>query len=51
MMPKGTLAPIPVRVGVTFGPPVPLRPDDDKSMFLRRAHDALEALMSQGGTP
>jgi 1-acyl-sn-glycerol-3-phosphate acyltransferase len=41
MLPKGQLAPVPLLTGVTFGPPVPLLPDDDKTAFLTRARDAL----------
>ncbi len=48
MLPKGHLAPVPVRVGVTFGAPVPLKPTDDKVRFLERARDALQCLSTGG---
>ena len=50
MMPKGTLLPIPLLAGVTFGPPVALLDDDDKDGFLARARDALQVLVD-GGLP
>lgn len=44
VMPKGEVVPIPLICTVTFGEPVALEPDEDKSVFLSRAAAALAAL-------
>jgi 1-acyl-sn-glycerol-3-phosphate acyltransferase len=41
VLPKGTLVPIPLACTVRFGPPVVLRPDEDKTTFITRARNAL----------
>ncbi len=49
VMPKGELLPIPILCGVTFGTPLTLSPDEEKSEFLDRARDALLALAPHYG--
>lgn len=49
MLPKGTLAPVPIRVGVTFGAPIERWEGEDKPRFLERARGALEQLMTVEG--
>jgi len=44
VMPKGEYVPIPLLCTVTFGAPITLRPDEDKTQFLDRARGALLAL-------
>lgn len=44
ILPKGEFAPVPLIARVTFGAPLPVSPDDDKSTWLARARDILAAL-------
>jgi 1-acyl-sn-glycerol-3-phosphate acyltransferase len=44
VMPKGEVIPVPVLCSVTFGEPVALGADEDRSEFLRRSRDAVLAL-------
>ena len=51
VMPKGALVPVPLICTVTFGAPMHVRPDEDKTQFLRRAETALLALSPDGAEP
>ena len=44
LMPKGEVVPVPMLCSVTFGQPMALGPDEDRSAFLARARDAVLAL-------
>ena len=44
LMPKGEVVPVPMLCSVTFGEPMALGPDEDRSAFLARARDAVLAL-------
>ncbi|WP_425476502.1 lysophospholipid acyltransferase family protein [Aerolutibacter daejeonensis] len=44
VMPKGKLLPLPLLCTATFGAPLRLQPEEDKTAFLARARDALIAL-------
>ncbi len=44
VMPKGEVIPVPLLCSVTFGAPLQLAPDEDKSTFLQRARDDVIAL-------
>ena len=44
VMPKGEFFPVPLLCSVTFGAPMELRADEDKTGFLARARAALLAL-------
>ncbi len=44
VMPKGEVIPVPVLCSVTFGEPLQLSPDEDRSTFLHRARAAVMAL-------
>jgi 1-acyl-sn-glycerol-3-phosphate acyltransferase len=44
VMPKGEVIPVPVLCSVTFGEPLKLGPDEDRSDFLHRARDAVVGL-------
>lgn len=44
VMPKGEVIPVPVLCSVTFGEPLTLGPDEDRSDFLHRARDAVVGL-------
>lgn len=44
VMPKGEVVPVPVLCSVTFGAPMKLLPDEDRSAFLLRARAAVMAL-------
>ena len=44
VLPKGEIIPIPFICSVTFGPPIKLKPDEDKQNFLDRAQAAVLAL-------
>ena len=46
ILPKGELLPVPLLSSVTFGRPMPMVPDEPKSAFLSRAHDAVRELCS-----
>ena len=41
VMPKGEVVPVPILCSVTFGAPVVLQPDEDRSAFLTRARQAV----------
>ncbi len=41
LMPKGEVVPVPILCSVTFGAPVALQPDEDRSAFLTRARQAV----------
>ena len=41
ILPKGTMLPVPVSGSIAFGPPIRLRPGEDKQQFLARARAAL----------
>lgn len=41
LMPKGEVVPVPILCSVTFGAPVALKPDEDRSAFLTRARQAV----------
>ncbi|OYY99588.1 MAG: 1-acyl-sn-glycerol-3-phosphate acyltransferase [Polaromonas sp. 28-63-22] len=41
VMPKGEVVPVPILCSVTFGAPVALAPDEDRSAFLTRARQAV----------
>ncbi len=47
VLPKGEFVPVPLLCTVTFGAPIVLAADDDKSSFLKRTRDALLALGSR----
>lgn len=51
ILPKGEFLVVPVIAAVTFGAPLYLRPSETKESFLRRAHDAVEALGHGKVTP
>jgi 1-acyl-sn-glycerol-3-phosphate acyltransferase len=44
VMPKGEMIPVPLLCTVTFGAPFTLRPGEDRTTFLERAHAAVLAL-------
>ena len=44
LMPKGEVVPVPMLCSVTFGEPMALGPDEDRSAFLARAREAVLAL-------
>ncbi|MDO8904147.1 MAG: lysophospholipid acyltransferase family protein [Hydrogenophaga sp.] len=44
VMPKGEVVPVPVLCSVTFGEPIKLEPDEDRSAFLVRARESVMAL-------
>lgn len=44
VMPKGEVVPVPILCSVTFGAPLVLAPDEDRSHFLTRARQAVLAL-------
>ena len=44
VMPKGEVVPVPILCTVTFGAPISLAADEDKSAFLERARAAVVAL-------
>jgi 1-acyl-sn-glycerol-3-phosphate acyltransferase len=44
VMPKGEFLPVPLLCSVTFGAPLLLQPDEDKTTFMTRVRDALLAL-------
>jgi len=44
VMPKGEVVPVPVLCSVTFGAPLSLGPDEDRTAFLLRARAAVMAL-------
>jgi hypothetical protein len=44
VMPKGEVVPVPVLCSVTFGAPLALGPDEDRTAFLARAREAVMAL-------
>lgn len=44
VMPKGEVVPVPVLCSVTFGEPVRLGPDEERTAFLNRAREAVMAL-------
>lgn len=44
LMPKGEVVPVPMLCSVTFGEPMALGPDEDRSAFLSRAREAVLAL-------
>ena len=47
VMPKGEILPVPLLCTVTFGAPLRLEPEEEKSVFLERARSALLALCRQ----
>ena len=49
VMPKGEVVPVPILCTVTFGEPLQLGADEDKSAFLPRAREALIAQRPAGG--
>lgn len=49
VMPKGEVVPVPILCTVTFGAPMQVLPDEDKTSFLNRARDAVMALRPVGG--
>jgi 1-acyl-sn-glycerol-3-phosphate acyltransferase len=49
ILPKGNFLLIPLLATAYFGPPLRLRPDEDKAAFLNRAKAAVESLRGQGG--
>ncbi|WP_396267924.1 lysophospholipid acyltransferase family protein [Ideonella sp.] len=49
VMPKGEVVPVPILCTVTFGAPMQVLPDEDKTNFLTRARDAVMALRPVGG--
>ncbi|MDZ7813122.1 MAG: lysophospholipid acyltransferase family protein [Ideonella sp.] len=49
VMPKGEVVPVPILCTVTFGAPMQVLPDEDKTSFLTRARDAVMALRPVGG--
>ena len=49
VMPKGEVVPVPILCTVTFGAPMQVLPDEDKTRFLTRARDAVMALRPVGG--
>ncbi|MBQ0931103.1 lysophospholipid acyltransferase family protein [Ideonella alba] len=49
VMPKGEVVPVPILCSVSFGVPLVLGEDEDKSAFLLRARDAVMALRPPGG--
>jgi 1-acyl-sn-glycerol-3-phosphate acyltransferase len=44
ILPKGEVLPVPLLGSVSFGPPLPLQPGEEKSAFLERARKAVLAL-------
>ena len=44
VMPKGEIVPVPILCSVTFGAPIALRPDEERSDFLTRARLAVLSL-------
>lgn len=44
VMPKGEVVPVPVLCSVTFGEPVRLGPDEERTAFLNRAREAVMTL-------
>ncbi len=44
VMPKGEVVPVPILCAVVFGPPIALRPDEERRAFLDRARAAVIAL-------
>ncbi len=46
LMPKGEVVPVPILCSVTFGAPIALGPDEDRSAFLTRARQAVVDLRS-----
>lgn len=44
LMPKGEVVPVPMLCSVTFGEPMALGPDEDRSAFLARTREAVLAL-------
>ncbi len=49
VMPSGEVIPVPLACTVIFGNPVHVREDEEKDGFLKRASDALVALMPERG--
>lgn len=47
-MPKGEVVPVPILCTATFGAPIALQPDEDKTAFLQRARSAVLALRPHG---
>jgi len=47
LMPKGEVVPVPMLCSVTFGAPVTLGANEDRSAFLARAREAVVALRGQ----
>jgi len=41
ILPKGEVLPVPLLSAATFGPPLAIRPGEDKAAFLTRARDAV----------
>jgi hypothetical protein len=41
VMPKGSLIPVPLLCSLTFGQPLRIAPEDDKTSFLARARAGL----------
>jgi 1-acyl-sn-glycerol-3-phosphate acyltransferase len=50
VMPKGEVIPIPLLCTVTFGSPIQLEPDEDRTVFVARGRAALLALAPQRET-
>jgi 1-acyl-sn-glycerol-3-phosphate acyltransferase len=48
VMPKGEVVPVPILCTATFGAPIALQPDEDKTAFLQRARSAVLALRPHG---
>ena len=46
LMPKGEVVPVPILCSVTFGAPIALGPDEDRTAFLTRARQAVVDLHS-----
>jgi 1-acyl-sn-glycerol-3-phosphate acyltransferase len=44
VMPKGEVVPVPILCSVTFGAPLTVGPDEEKSAFLQRAREAVVTL-------
>ena len=44
VMPKGEVVPVPVLCSVTFGAPIHVEPEEDRTAFLQRARAAVVAL-------
>jgi 1-acyl-sn-glycerol-3-phosphate acyltransferase len=44
ILPKGEILPVPIVGRVVFGPPIRMKPDEEKGAFLARAREALLAL-------